>query len=174
MKRLTAALCLITAILFGSEGRGSDLASCKPTIYKSETLLWDKCVGSWEYKSTNSDKTAVYEGEWKDGKWSGQGSLTVGPTSKFAREKYVGEFRDGKKNGYGIYNFANGDKYIGKWKGNKRTGQGTYSFVNGDKYVGEFRDSKIAGKGIYTFANGKIIVGIFKDGRLSIPKKISR
>ena len=169
MKRLIAIFFLTLAILYGSDVSGTDLPTCKPTIYKSETLLWDKCIGVWEYKYSNSNSTAVYKGEWKDGKWAGQGTLTVGPSSKFAKEKYTGEFEDGKKSGYGVYNFSNGDKYIGNWKGDKRSGQGTYIFANGDKYIGEFRDSKIAGKGTYTFSNGKVITGIFKDGKLSMP-----
>ncbi|PPR64139.1 MAG: hypothetical protein CFH10_00312, partial [Alphaproteobacteria bacterium MarineAlpha4_Bin2] len=76
MKILTTTLYLTIAILLTTEVKGSDLPHCKNTIYKSETLLWDQCVGSWEYKSLNSDSTAVYKGEWKKGKRTGKGILT--------------------------------------------------------------------------------------------------
>ena len=51
--------------------------------------------------------------------------------------KYDGEWRDGKRTGQGTNTWANGEKYVGEWSDNKRTGQGTLTFANGDKYVGE-------------------------------------
>ena len=52
--------------------------------------------------------------------------------------KYVGEFKDGKYHGQGTYTFTYGDKYVGKHKNNYRHGQGTYTFANGRKRVGYF------------------------------------
>ena len=164
MRKLTTTLCLILTMLVCSEVSGSDLPPCKPTIYKSETSLWDKCVGSWKYKSPNPNKAEVYEGEWRDGKKHGQGTYTFASGSK-----YVGKFRGGKKHGQGIYTFAKGDKYIGEFKEGKKHGKGTYTFANGDRYIGEFMDGKIAGRGTYIFTSGKIYKGVFKDGKLSTP-----
>ena len=165
MKLLTTTLCLTIFTLLATEVKGSDLPQCKNTIYKSETLLWDQCVGTWEYQSSDSNSTAIYKGEWKQGKRTGKGTLTIVPSSKFGREKYVGEFEDGKRTGQGTYNFANGDKYVGQFRDGTRNGQGTYTFKNGDRYVGEFKNNKKHGKGIYFFAGGKIYNGTFKNGK---------
>ena len=113
MKRLISVFFLTLAILYGSDVSGSDLPACKPTIYKSETLLWDKCVGSWEYKYTNSNSTAVYKGEWKDGKYDGYGTYTLADG-----RKGVGEFRNDKP-----WNITNYDSF----------GHATGSWVEGEK-----------------------------------------
>ena len=59
-------------------------------------------------------------------------------------EKYVGEFKDGKFNGQGSFTFPDGGeleghKYEGEWKDDKKNGQGTYFFPDGGKLTGEFR-----------------------------------
>ena len=98
-------------------------------------------------------------GEWKNGTFNGQGTLTwaVG-------DKYVGEWKDGKKHGQGTFTWANGNKYVGEFKDNKNHGQGTYTWANGEKYMGEFKDHKFNGQGITYSANGTIAEsGIYKD-----------
>ncbi|HBD28362.1 MAG TPA: membrane-binding protein, partial [Deltaproteobacteria bacterium] len=55
-----------------------------------------------------------------------------------------GEFKDGKFNGQGSFTFPEGGeleghKYEGEWKDDKKNGQGTYFFPDGGKLVGEFR-----------------------------------
>ena len=90
-----------------------------------------------------------YVGEWKDGKYDGQGTATIANG-----DKYVGEFKDGKYDGQGTATIANGDKYVGEFKDRKYDGQGTYTFANGTKYVGEFRDGKPNGQGIEYLAAG--------------------
>ena len=44
---------------------------------------------------------------------------------------YVGEFKDGKYRGQGTFTFANGDKYVGEWKDNRHNGQGILYGSNG-------------------------------------------
>jgi len=44
---------------------------------------------------------------------------------------YAGEFKDGKYNGQGTEIFANGNKYTGEFKDNQRNGQGTWTFADG-------------------------------------------
>ena len=81
-----------------------------------------------------------------------------------ATGKYVGDYKDGKYHGQGTYTFANGSKYVGEWKDGKRHGQGTLTEVNGSKYVGEFKDDKFHGQGTLTHPDGRKYVGEFKDG----------
>jgi hypothetical protein len=57
-------------------------------------------------------------------------------------DKYVGEYKDGKYSGQGTYTFANGDVYVGEFKEDMRHGQGTKYFFGdgqfkGNRYVGD-------------------------------------
>ena len=45
--------------------------------------------------------------------------------------KYVGEWKEGKWDGQGTYTFADGRKYVGEFKENKYHGQGTYTYADG-------------------------------------------
>ena len=101
----------------------------------------------------------IYEGEWKDGKKHGQGTLT-----SHSGDKYVGEFKYGERSGQGTYTWSNGDKYEGEWKDEKKHGQGTETFPDGGKYDGEFKDGKKNGQGTRTWSDGSKYVGKFKDG----------
>ncbi|MDG2298073.1 MAG: hypothetical protein P8L40_00475, partial [Planktomarina sp.] len=84
------------------------------------------------------------------------GTLTFGPNSQFAGDKYVGMFKGNKFHGQGAYTFGPnskhaGDKYVGEYKnGNKY--EGTYTFgpnsqFAGEKYIGEWKDNKNHGQG---------------------------
>ena len=64
----------------------------------------------------------------------------------FRREKYQGEFKDGKRHGQGTLTYSDGEKYVGEFKDGKRHGQGTDTLKNGTKYVGEFKDGKFIGE----------------------------
>jgi hypothetical protein len=58
--------------------------------------------------------------------------------------KYVGEFKDGKYNGQGTATFASGEKYVGEWKDGKYNGQGTLFASNGSVInQGIFVDNKL-------------------------------
>ena len=52
-----------------------------------------------------------------------------------------GEFKDGKYNGQGTEILPNGSKYEGEWKDGNFNGQGTYTFSNGGSFVGLWKDS---------------------------------
>jgi hypothetical protein len=169
MRNLTVTLCLTFAVLLGSEVSGADLPTCKDTIYKSETKTWDRCIGTWKYYFPNSESTAEYKGEWKNGKRTGYGILIL-KISKFRLDKYEGEFKDGKRTGHGTYSFANGDRYLGNFIDGEKIGQGEYTFANGDRYIGEFQDNKMHGEGKYIYATGRVYTGIFKEGNLFIKK----
>ena len=102
----------------------------------------------------------IYKGKWKDGNKQGKGTLTFTNGNK-----YVGNWKDNKKNGQGTFTWANGNKYEGEWKDEKRTGQGTFTWANGDKYEGEWKDGKRTGQGKYIFSNGGKVVGEFRGGK---------
>jgi hypothetical protein len=61
----------------------------------------------------------IYEGEWKNGKRDGKGTIIYG-NGEFKGDKYVGDWLNDIKNGEGIYYYAIGDKYYGEWKDGQR------------------------------------------------------
>ena len=69
---------------------------------------------------------------------------------------YEGEFKDGEYNGQGIMTFPDGNKYVGEFKDGKRHGQGTFTFSDGRKYLGEWREKK-PWNGTLVDKDGKII-----------------
>lgn len=54
--------------------------------------------------------------------------------------KYEGEWKDGKYHGQGIRIFPGGEKYKGEWKKGKHQGRGTYYSSCGKKLVGRFKE----------------------------------
>ncbi|SVE15569.1 uncharacterized protein METZ01_LOCUS468423, partial [marine metagenome] len=95
-----------------------------------------------------------YEGEWKDGKMHGTGTLRISRIcSRFLsfgwrlidQGKYEGEWKNGKEHGKGIRFYRSGlqnyesGKYEGEWKDGKYHGHGTRSWSwkwkNGKRHV---------------------------------------
>ncbi len=158
-------------------------------VYADECTDGDCQNGQGEMTSPYGKK---YIGEFKDGKYDGQGEMTYSHTviSEGTRiikyEKYVGQWKNGKKNGQGTMAYLYGRKYVGEWKDGKKNGQGTYTnafyeytgefkdgmpngkgtviFDGNIKYVGEFKDNKRIGQGTLIYPNGTKQVGEFKDG----------
>ena len=57
--------------------------------------------------------------------------------------KYTGEFKDGKYHGQGTITNTAGDKYIGGWKDDKFYGKGTLTYSNGERKSGVWKDGKV-------------------------------
>ncbi len=123
-----------------------------PVCQGSDASRWSYCFGTVTFPKGDN-----YSGEWKYGKWNGQGTFTF-----VDGNKYVGEYKDDKRNGQGIYTYANGEKYVGEFKDNEFYGQGTFYYLGGTKYVGEWR-GKRNGQGTHTTPSGEKYVGEFKD-----------
>ena len=108
MKHLAikAFYTLILALLTGSAYGQSNLSACQG----SDTASWDNCFGT-----ENFSGGAKYVGEFKEGKRTGQGTITY-----VRGNKHMGEFKDGKVDGKGIFYTANGSIYeSGIFKGGK-------------------------------------------------------
>ena len=99
--------------------------------------------GLYEYKSGEK-----YNGEWLNGKHSGQGTLT---TKDY---KYEGEWSNGKPHGQGTETWANGDKYVGEWKDYKFHGKGTFTFIEGQIETGNWKENNLF-DGFSTFFSDK-------------------
>ena len=142
---------------------------------------------------TGCSTPASYEGEYRNGKYHGKGSIVYGNG-----DQYEGNFQYGQRHGYGTYFYENGAKlagtfingspsygsetFTGKWKddlyvGNfkkwKRDGEGTYTWGTGTKYVGLWKNGKRNGLGILTYTSGKVKEGVWEDGKYQYYKKIN-
>jgi hypothetical protein len=99
-------------------------------------------------------------GVFKNGEKNGQGTLTT-----LDGEKYVGAFTNGEKNGKGILTSQGGFKYVGIFKNGKKNGTGTFTWPDGGKYKGEWKDGKFHGQGSFTFSDKNIGVGEFRKNK---------
>jgi hypothetical protein len=99
-----------------------------------------------------------YEGEMRDGLFSG-----VGVLSSVNGDRYEGAFRDDMKEGKGTLKFANGDRYTGEFHNDMMHGRGSMVYQNKGRYVGEFRNGRRHGVGTLTFPNGDRYEGAFDE-----------
>jgi hypothetical protein len=122
------------------------------------------------YGEYNYPNGKTYVGEWKDGKYHGQGIL-----SKNGIFIYEGEWKNGKRHGQGT-DMSKDDKhgYKGEWKDDKYHGLGinivqNKHFINENgeweevKLEGEWQNSELHGQGSQKGKDWEA-VGEFKDG----------
>ena len=100
---------------------------------------------------------------WVDGAKTGQGVLILAKDDKYEGE-YEGEFKDDKYHGQGTLSLVNGIKYIGSWL-NGAKDRGVLTLANGDKYEGEFKDDMFHGVGTFIHFNGSIYIGQWRYGK---------
>ena len=98
MKKLSLYIFLVL-IMISACSEQNQISKCKGTDYSK----WTNCFG--KEKMTNG----VYEGQYLNGKFHGQGTATWA-----SGNKYVGEWKDGKQHGQGTYT-QGGRKYVGSW-----------------------------------------------------------
>ena len=101
-----------------------------------------------------------YDGDMKDGKKHGQGTLTYADGGS-----YTGQWANDKKNGKGKNIWSNGNEYDGDWKDNRRHGQGKLTYSDGGYYLGEWNHDKKSGRGVNKWANGDEYNGFWKDNK---------
>ncbi len=106
---------------------------------------------NYGYGDINFLDGSKYQGNFRNGKYDGQGVYTFTNGNK-----YVGEFKNGKSNGQGTLTYADGGKYTGNWKNGKSNGQGTLTYADGSEYTGNWKDDVPNGQGTYTYADGSV------------------
>ena len=110
---------------------------------------------------TSDDNKTIYDGEWKNGKKEGIGKLII--TDKY---NYSGPFENDIFSGSGGVLCDNqGNIYDGDFEKGKFHGYGHYKMSNGDTYIGEFKDGLFNGKGQYNDKDGNVFDGEFKNGK---------
>lgn len=106
----------------------------------------------------------IYEGEFKQGKRHGSGTLTKGGSRSYT---YKGEWKNDCRDGYGEIQFDDNARFQGQWE-KGRLKNGVYMFQDGTEYSGEFslKTSELEGQGIMTLDN-EVISGEWKDSKLN-------
>lgn len=103
-------------------------------IPKEGNCIKGDCIngqGTFIFKDGRS-----YDGEWKDGKFHGRGTLTVPK-----KVKYIGNFKEDIISGDGTIIYSDGTKLMSHWEGGEIDGDTTWIFSNGKKIVGNSGDS---------------------------------
>lgn len=105
-----------------------------------------KISGLWEhgeFKGTlYSNNTNQSEGCISGNCRNGQGTYVY----KSRTAKYEGTFRNGKPSGQGTCYFANGEKYFGQWSDGMFNGVGTLTLRDGRKVMGNWVNGTFKGK----------------------------
>jgi len=110
---------------------------------------------------TSSDNKTIYDGEWENGMRHGNGKLVV--TDKY---NYTGPFEKDYFSGTGgVLCDNHGNIYDGDFEKGKFDGYGHYKMSNGDTYIGEFKGGLFNGKGQYNDKDGNVFDGEFKNGK---------
>lgn len=115
-------------------------------------------IGKMYYNENNENLRVSYDGEWKNGIISGQGTMiwTSG-------DKYIGCWVNDRKSGKGTMYLATGNRIETTYKNGIAHGVITIYFSDGDKYVGIAQHGKLMiGKGTWFFNDGKKYVGQFE------------
>ena len=118
-------------ILIGNSSKCNESPLVEKTLaskFYDHVVEWKDCHGILIYKDGSK-----YIGEFKDGKFSEQGTFTYKDGTT-----YFGEFVEGKFNGQGTHTTMDGKKYVGEWKDNLRHGKGIFTNQLGETYEGEF------------------------------------
>ncbi len=94
---------------------------------------WNNCFGEVSWPSG-----VLYRGEFKDGKYHGQGIRILR-----SGESYEGGFSGGEYHGLGVHKFPNGSRYEGQFSEGKRSVPGVFFDFNGEKTVYELRNGQV-------------------------------
>lgn len=140
--------------------------------------------GKGRYKNSDTE----YEGDFKDGKYDGNGVLKKKNPRAIIISTYNGQFKNGLKHGQGT-EITNEYTYVGEFSGDKIYGNGKKTLINGDFFDGSFTanifksgkgkitygdnsvyEGKLTGRvpdgrGKITFEDGRVMVGSFKSGK---------
>jgi hypothetical protein len=143
---------------------------------------WNSCRGINLYSYQKN--YLKYDGFFSKGKREGLGTEEVLPQSEYFGQKYVGEFKRGKFSGQGKFTYASGEKYVGEWRDEERNGQGSNTYSDGRVLKGIWKDDQLQyaqnntpplqnntptlkdGLGTLTFTNGTYF-GDVKNGGMN-------
>lgn len=102
----------------------------------------------------------VYRGQWVDGRPHGYGAMHAGPKDAVRNGHtrligfYEGSWQCGKRHGEGTMVYADGRVYAGNWDSNRYSGRGAETQADGTCYAGKWRESRLCGRGTITHPDG--------------------
>eukprot|EP00977_Amphora_coffeiformis_P021457 scaffold9369_cov182-Amphora_coffeaeformis.AAC.2 len=124
-----------------------------------------------------------YKGDWKHGRWTGQGRLCNG-----GGDYYEGGLKNDHKHGRGVMRFADGrifegeyvngqmvegkmiyqdgSTYSGSWVNGMRHGHGRCVFTDNSVYEGELKEGEFFGHGKMAWSDGGWYEGEFYNGEM--------
>ncbi len=112
-------------------------------------------LGYGEYRFDNGDE---YKGQFKSGKFEGQGILYL-----VTGDKYLGNWVAAQREGRGRLEFANKDVYLGNFTANNIEGEGEMTYADGAHYSGQWANNKRNGEGQLQLSNGELLTGTWKN-----------
>jgi hypothetical protein len=136
-----------------------------PPCQGKDTNKWNMCVGTLDNFGES------YIGEWKNGKYHGQGKLKTA-----SGRVQAGEFKDGeyiaRQTVAGVRALlANRKRDLPPCQGSNPTKfdmcSGTFLFSEGVKYTGEWERGMLSGQGVLLFPSGGTSEGTFAEGALN-------
>ncbi len=152
---------LLNLFLFISLMSGFYCSTTPSQKKERNTCLKGDCINGYGIQEFNRgfQKTARYEGTFKNGKYEGEGVYLFEN-----KDKYTGTFVEDKISGKGVYEyFETGDVYKGEFREEQMDGFGVYITKKGNRYEGNFKKGKLSGEGKLIRKDGEILIGNFKD-----------
>mmetsp|Transcript_7257 Transcript_7257/g.14866 ORF Transcript_7257/g.14866 Transcript_7257/m.14866 type:complete len:725 (-) Transcript_7257:162-2336(-) len=99
-----------------------------------------------------------YEGDWRHGRWTGQGRLSNGDG-----DFYEGGLKSDHKHGGGVMKFADGRIFEGEYI-NGQMVEGKMTYQDGSTYTGGWVDGMRHGRGRCVFTDQSVYEGEFREG----------
>ncbi|KAL7579949.1 hypothetical protein ACA910_004945 [Epithemia clementina (nom. ined.)] len=99
-----------------------------------------------------------YEGDWRHGRWTGQGRLSNGDG-----DFYEGGLKSDHKHGRGVMKFADGRIFDGEYI-NGQMVEGKMTYQDGSTYTGGWVDGMRHGRGRCVFTDQSVYEGEFREG----------
>ena len=127
------------------EGKGSFEWKALQIKYAGDFAA-NRLTGSGTYEWPDG---STYTGEVKDGLRHGTGSFKAGAGAP----SYEGEWRAGKRSGEGTlrYDADGASRYSGQWEGDRKHGRGVMVYASGSVYDGEWEADAKHGKGVMSW-----------------------
>ncbi|XP_052414804.1 alsin-like isoform X1 [Carassius gibelio] len=123
--------------------------------------------GEYIVPNKNLNSCDHYQGQWKDGKMHGFGTLRYA-----SGEIYEGSFLDNMRHGHGMLrsgklNSTSPSVFIGQWQYDKKSGYGVFDDITrGEKYMGMWQDDQRQGNGVVVTQFGLYYEGAFNNNKM--------
>ena len=101
--------------------------------------------GKWVWKKLIRRKSVISDGEDSEGKGD-QREKSLQEKNFLRDPGYKGEYKNGKFHGEGTFTYENGTTYTGKWKDGLPHGKGTQRSPNGRTLAGQWKSGEFLGE----------------------------